>query len=400
MKENSPFTPGSPVPFDLFVGRVKQIKEIIKYINQSQSGKQESVFLEGERGLGKSSLLSLLRNLTIKERGSLAIHVFLGGVTTLEELVRRIFEQFLKESNAQPWFKNISSFFGKYIKNVELFSIKVSFKPQEDDLEVLVKEFPEAINSIIEGLKNENKGLFIVLDDIEGLATNPDFANWYKSFVDSVAIHYTYFPVLVILLGLPEIRDNFGKHQPSFMRIFKVLEIEKLKDNEVEEFFKNAFDKVDVKVDSDAMKIMVKLSSGFPFLMHEIGDAVFRLDNDQKICYGDATLGIVYAAKSIGKKYIDPKVYRTLRSQKYFSILEKIVQEPIINSFKRKDIESMLSSAEKSVFSNFLSRMKELNIIVPDVDAERGSYKFVNELYTIYIWLEAEKTRKQFEKII
>ncbi len=44
MKEDSPFTPGSPVPVELFVGRVDQIKEILKYVNQSASGRQENVF--------------------------------------------------------------------------------------------------------------------------------------------------------------------------------------------------------------------------------------------------------------------------------------------------------------------------------------------------------------------
>jgi len=56
MKEDSPFTPGSPVPVELFVGRVDQIKEILKYVNQSASGRQENVFFAGERGIGKSSL--------------------------------------------------------------------------------------------------------------------------------------------------------------------------------------------------------------------------------------------------------------------------------------------------------------------------------------------------------
>jgi len=43
-KGESPFTPGSPVPVELFVGRINQIEEILKYINQSLSGKQHNIF--------------------------------------------------------------------------------------------------------------------------------------------------------------------------------------------------------------------------------------------------------------------------------------------------------------------------------------------------------------------
>ena len=59
-KGNSPFTPGSPVPVELFVGRERQIRELIRYAGQVSSG---------DRGIGKSSLASFLHNI-------LGIHVF------------------------------------------------------------------------------------------------------------------------------------------------------------------------------------------------------------------------------------------------------------------------------------------------------------------------------------
>lgn len=43
-KENSPFTPGSPVPVELFVGRSEQIEELVRYVGQISLGKQENVF--------------------------------------------------------------------------------------------------------------------------------------------------------------------------------------------------------------------------------------------------------------------------------------------------------------------------------------------------------------------
>ncbi len=52
-KPSSPFTPGEPVPVELFVGRQKQIKEIRRYAQQACSGQMQSVFLSAERGMGK-----------------------------------------------------------------------------------------------------------------------------------------------------------------------------------------------------------------------------------------------------------------------------------------------------------------------------------------------------------
>ncbi|MDP2982074.1 MAG: ATP-binding protein [Candidatus Latescibacter sp.] len=76
MKEDSPFKPGSPVPVELFVGRTAQIQEIIRYVKQTAAGKQENVFLSGERGIGKSSLASFIRQWVIKNENFLTIHVF------------------------------------------------------------------------------------------------------------------------------------------------------------------------------------------------------------------------------------------------------------------------------------------------------------------------------------
>ena len=391
MKENSPFTPGSPVPIELFVGRVRQIEEILKYVNQSASGRQENVFLTGERGLGKSSLTAFLRHLT-NEKDFLAAYVSLVGITDIKELIRRIFEQILKEANAEKTLKEkTGEFFEKYVKQVDLFGISLAFNPPEKELENITRNFPEAIKNIMEKIKGEKKGIFIALDDINGLVNNPDFANWYKSFVDYVAIKYLRkFPVFIMLIGLPERRDTLSKLQPSLMRIFRVIEIDKISDKEVEQFFEMAFKKVNMKVKPKAMAYMTKFSSGLPFLMHEIGDAVFWGDNDGVISGNDAMYGILDAADRIGKKYLDPKVYRAIRSKRYRSIFRKLGEEPT-TFFRKKELVSKLNDKEKKVFNNFLRKMRELGIIVSDMERGRGSYKFVNELYPIYIWMENQR---------
>ena len=51
-KDASPFTPGSPVPVELFAGRAQQIQEVDNYLKQTASGRQENVFLTGDRGIG------------------------------------------------------------------------------------------------------------------------------------------------------------------------------------------------------------------------------------------------------------------------------------------------------------------------------------------------------------
>ncbi len=394
-KESSPFTPGSPVPVELFVGRAEQVRDLMRYVGRAATGRQENVFLAGDRGIGKSSLAAFLRQLSALEKNMLGIHVFLGRVTTLEEMVHHIFEQLLKESKGESWFDDFTKFFGKYIKSIGLFGISVSFNPPQEALQELVRKFPEAIHNLLSKIKDRKSGLFIALDDINGLAEREEFAHWYKSFVDEVAVQYKDFPVFIVLIGLPERRDTLARLQPSLMRIFRVVEVERLSDQEVEEFLARAFESAGMTVEQDALKIMVQFSSGLPLLMHEIGDATFWVDTDLKVDQNDAARGVLIAAEKVGQKYLDPKVYRAIRSPRYRSILRKLGKISLSRSFSKSDVEKRLNADEQKVFHNFLRRFRELGVIEPDMEQGRGAYRFANEIYRVYIWMESQRVKKK-----
>ncbi len=86
--ETSPFTPGHPVPPDLFVGRQDQIGTLLDLGREVGSGRLEVGYLAGERGIGKTSLARLATRISEREHG-LLLYVGLGGATGPEEVVRR-----------------------------------------------------------------------------------------------------------------------------------------------------------------------------------------------------------------------------------------------------------------------------------------------------------------------
>jgi hypothetical protein len=138
---------------------------------------------------------------------------------------------------------------------------------------------------------------------------------------------------------------------------------------------------------------MVQLSGGYPMLMHEVGDAVFWQDTDNNIDIRDAKLGIMEAARTVGKKYIDPQISKVLRSKTYSSILWRIGKKlPLGGAFKRQELLKEIPANEQKNLDNFLNRIKKLGIVD---DAEvRGEYRFVNPLFHLYVWYEARsKTR-------
>jgi hypothetical protein len=374
----------------MFVGREPQIAEIDRYLKQVRAGRQQNVFMIGDRGLGKTSLASFIVQYAESRYNLLGVHAFLGGIGSLDDVVKKVFDELLKRVEKETWAQKVRGLFGKNIEEVGLFGISVKFNPPADKLSALRKDFPQAITHFQRLIREEKQGMVIVLDDINGTLDNEGFANWFKSMTDKVAVSNPDFPVLFVLIGLPEKRDQLFAQQPSLMRIFQIMEIERLHDDEVSSFYTRAFADANIQVSQGALNSMIASASGLPILMQEIGDAVFWADRDGFVDEIDVLQGILDASERIGKKYLDPTFFNAVRSPRYRSIIRKI-GKLLKPDFTKSEVEAELSAEEKRVLSNFIQKMRHLGIISPDHEAPRGHYRFVNRLNPVYLHLEANR---------
>lgn len=121
-------------------------------------------------------------------------------------------------------------------------------------------------------------------------------------------------------------------------------------------------------------------------LAHEIGDAVYKLDRDQRIDEDDAWDGVFMAADIVGRKHLEPGIFQAVRSNRYRSILRRIADTgPFDAQFKRSDLLARLRDDERRVLDTFLRRMRELGVIQRDPEAGRGAYRFDNRLCHVYV---------------
>ena len=390
-KEYSPFTPGVPVPIEFFVGRADEIQRFVSTVRKSIELKTiERLFVFGERGIGKSSLCNYALSITEKNQNVIGLHVLLGGVSTLEEMVRRIFNRLLQESIDKPWYDNIKKFLGNHIKQLDLFGMTVEFSASNKQLLRAVNDFVPALRNLLKKLPEEKRGLIIILDDINGLALKGSFANWIKSLVDDIATSRTQIPLTLVLVGITERRYQLVNAQPSLDRVFDLIEIQKFNELETKEFYKRTFNKVNVSIENKALDSLWHTSGGYPVFMHELGDAVFNSDDDKHIDIHDANRGIIKGIRIIGAKYIEPKVLSYIQSEKYKNILNKISRTDTISfSFKRQEIITKLNSEEVKVFDNFIRKMENLNVIIKDKEHGRGAYRFSSELYFLFFLIQA-----------
>jgi len=392
--KESPFSPGKPVQPEYFVARTKEIQRLERAVRQTVSGRNENVFITGQRGIGKSSLAGFIKYLAEKEYSLVGSHCCLGGVRSLEEAMGVVFEKLLQDCADKSLFDRLREIFNNYIEGVNFFGLGVEFTKNKGKLTSLVDNFLPALRKVYsEAQKSGKKGLVLILDDLNGISDVPQFSQFLKSSIDMLALSRETLPLFLVLVGLPERREELIKHQPSVARIFDVIDLMVMSNSESEEFFRRMFERINITISSDALTLMVPLSGGLPMLMHEIGDAVFWQDNDNYIDGQDALDGITEAARVVGKKYIAPQVSKILRSKTYASILRTIHKNvPLGGMFNRQQILEALPSTEQKNLDNFLQRGRRLGII--QMMETRGEYKFVNPLHQLYAWSEAKNKGK------
>ena len=390
--ESSPFRPGQPAPLEFFVGRIKEIERLHSMVKASIHQQRLTIgFITGERGIGKSSLANLVLRLSDSKCKIAGCHVSLGGVQELNEMVRKTFDQLLKESMEKPWHDQVAEFFENRVRKVGLFGFSVELNLKDSDLSLLTQNFVPALKNLLDKLKEQKDGLLLILDDINGLAASAEFANWLKSTVDEIAMSEQKIPLCILVVGLEERRQEMVAIQPSLARVFELIEISPWSDEETVEFYRNAFQSVNAKLEQKQLSRLVMYTGGLPVLAHEVGDAVWRTAQNLTINEREITRGIFDAAEIIGRKLLEPQIFSAIRSERYRSILRKMAGN-LEMDFRRSELVARLTKEEVKVMDNFLQRMKNLGAI--DTDPEvRGGYKFPNLLHALYFMIESERTK-------
>ncbi|CAN5444240.1 hypothetical protein BH11ARM2_BH11ARM2_37130 [soil metagenome] len=401
-RASSPFYPDQIVPPQFFVGRKSQIERLTRRgIQQTAAGKPTFFFLSGEYGIGKSSLADYVQRVAVERHGLQPVSVRLGGVRTVKEFCERLVRACFDASSGDPRVVDrLKRGFPKLFREVSLFGVKLN-------LDALRAEVPEVdspksalafLQGYLKQLGSEAKGVLIVLDELNGIASNADFAAFLKTMVDDNAQLNPPVPLMLLLCGTPERRREFVKAYPSVDRIFDVVTVEKMSDEESEEFFRGTFESAEIEVDpytdlaSDlsAMNLLVISSEGLPKVMQMLGNNVFFMDSDGFVDMDDVGRAYDETVEEFGAKFVDDQIVKAIQSPDCRAILSKLTG--FVNSeFTRDQLAAKLEPSEAAKLTAFLKRMRDLNVL-RSTD-KKGGYAFNIDMVATYISMSARLDR-------
>ena len=384
----SPFEPGHHVSPDNFKGREEDIAKILRYmpkiINQ---GIPEHFFITGKRGMGKTSFVKYVGNKVEEEFHMLPVYLNNEGRDKIDDLIQLMLESIFKELDKSKKGKKIIEKFVGNINEIKLPGIGISLENKQDFVRDIKNNFSDFLLNISESLKDYN-GLFLIIDDINGLSKTPEFPNWYKGLSETIDFSGKKVPIAFTLVSY---RENFNKlteHNPSFSRIFHFIEIGHLDDEDIKTFFCENFQKCGIEFeDASSLDEMVYYSWGMPLAMQQIGEETFWNVRNNKITDETVVSGILKAAVEIGNKQIS-LILDQIEDDHYENILLKLGKNKLIQ-FKKSQLDDILNGEELQILDKFLSRMVELNILEHVGKKLKEEYTFTNRLYFVYFLIIA-----------
>ena len=380
---NNPFFPGHPVSPDYFIGRNREIDKILRYLPRViEQGIPEHFFITGKRGMGKTSFVNYISNIARDEFGMFPVYVNNQGTDTIDELIRKLLDKLFLEFNKTKWGRNIIKIFFDHFNKINFLGLGFEFKNMPEIVVNVKENFIQFLVEICSNLKGYD-GIFIVIDDVNGLSQTPEFANWYKALFETLEFYNENVPVAFSLVTYPAKFYQLCQQNPSFPRMFNLIEIDKLNDEDVKSFFKKTLSNFNLDFSKQYAQDMIYYSWGMPLVMQQIGDCIFWNLDDYEISEEIVYDSIRDVALELKNKYLKQSLSK-IKNPKYNIILLKLAYH---NKFKftRNEICELLEEYNQNIFDEFLNQMITLNIL----EFNGNEYEFVNISFFVYFLISS-----------
>ena len=395
MKYN-PFRPGSVIHPGMFSGRVHEINMIKKCLFQTKHGNPQNFLIQGERGIGKSSLVLYTKYLTqdlSTQRNEtynfVVVKVDLAPKYSFLNIVERLIAEIEIEFKRLNLLGTLSSTVLHLLKQIQ--SSYISIKDSQTPPYMLIANIAELFKKISE--KKELDGVCVLIDEADKPSVESDLGSFFKLLTERL-ITIDCNKICFGISGLPETLDKLRLSHESSLRIFHILNLKPLLPEDSTKVIHlglseaNKKGQTKVSITDSAKKLITQLSEGYPYFLQQFCYSSFEADQDNIINDADVEKGIYSpdtgALKQLGEKLFNNLFYDKIDSKEYRKVLQYMAsQQQDKQWIPRSDIIKH-SGIKSSTVNNALQALKDRQIIF-DNPNKKGDYKLPSRSFAIWI---------------
>lgn len=401
MKFN-PFQPNQIVAPGMFTGRVDELDTIEQCLFQAKCGNPQHFLIQGERGIGKSSLLFLVSAIadgtvklpTTDKMNFIVLSVDLGNVQSQYDIVRTIARSFRTELARIRHKTEKAQKIWTFLSNWEVLGVryhKDGLSPDPDDAR------DELIEQIVDlcSTKDCIDGIFIIVDEADAPPVEAGLGEFVKTFTERLTKRRCN-NVILALAGLPALLVKLRASHESSPRVFEVLSLEPLEDEERQDVVRKGLAEANQKnqkqtmVTPDALQALAHLSEGYPHFVQQFAYSAFDTDDDNMIDVDDVFEGAYKengAIAQLGSKYFNEMYYGKISSDEYRKVLDTMAGHSDRWVARKTLVEQ--SGIKQSTMANALNALKGRNIILSDT-SRQGYYRLPTKSFAA--WINAVKS--------
>lgn len=250
------FSPAAPVSRrDLFAGRVEQLETLIDVV--FERGQHAIVY--GERGVGKTSLGTVLALVFAEERTKLPLRVNCDATDSFSSLWQKVVEEL--EVAVDSWDNDVPT----VRTAIERAKSKTDLGPND------VTRFLKQLAPEVE--------LIVLIDEFDTLVDEHaprTFADTIKMLSDQLV------PATLVILGVADTLDELMAEHGSIHRALVHVHMPRMSLQELHEIVKRGLDLLTMDIEDEALSLISYLSQGFPHFTHLLAQAAARSAIDQQ----------------------------------------------------------------------------------------------------------------------
>lgn len=406
MSKINPFKPNSPVPPGMFAGRIKEIETLEKGLRQTKHGHTANFLITGERGIGKSSLLSLLRPTACGDIKSLndekfkfvVINSVISSRSTLTSLIKLIERNLRREVGKIEKVRNFLENTWEFVQRLKILDSGVDKAESEKEIDLIVDDFAYSLSETCKRLTRPEKdeeqydGLVIFVDEADNTTPDLHLGYFFKTVTELLQQHDCN-NVMFVVAGLPNVVEKLALSHPSSVRIFTQLEIKELKPEDriyvIDRGIKagNEVNHEKTTISSTAKNIIATLSEGYPNFIQQFAYSAFEFNKDGEISDEDVSEGAFSpggALDAIGSRYYESAYNAQIKSDDYREVLE-IMAENMNSWIKKSEIRDKFSGSDHTV-SDALKALTARKIILKN-PSKLGEYRLQQKGFALWIKL-------------
>jgi DNA-binding transcriptional ArsR family regulator len=393
----NPFQPNKIVAPGMFVGRVDELFTIEQSLFQAKNGNPLHFIIEGERGIGKSSLLYIASNLAA---GSMTLRtdpmrfvvlsVDLGNAHSQLDIVTAIARELRAELKRRNFLQESAKKVWDFLSNWEVLGVRYhkagSAEAPDDARDILIDQ----IATLCSGEDCILDGVFIIIDEADAPPVDAGLGEFMKTFTERLTRRGCE-RVLVGLGGLPALIAKLSASHESSPRIFSVLGLKPLEHDERMEVVQKGLEVAEkrnqfkIGISDDALELIARLSEGYPHFVQQFAYSAFDANKDNVIDVGDVldgTYGENGAIAQLGSKYFNQMYFGRISSDEYRKVLDAM-SDHSDNWVARKVLQKE-SGVSQSTIANALTALKNREIIIAD-PSRQGYYRLPTKSFAAWI---------------